>query len=388
MYCQLNKATSPMCLITDQAEVCHYDAHARAEVIADYLEEQFRPNPPPRQPFHQDLFLSPTALHRIVLRRSKKKANGISVAELRHLPKRAILAMNSIQRYTPQRPLPLYLEKGQSYYDLESGEVPAQTGESSAYHPAITRGEYLRACPAKKIALLPVPATGTIRVWQWPLHHATTNKSTALPSIREELWTIYGDRTPGYGEGLRQGVPHGSCLSSDLYASYTDDIATLQGHPEDWEDYVMLALYADDSVASSRRADLAAKKIEQVFKVLPEWLEKWKMAINVDHVIQMSRAAHAKLRPVLASRLPIRTKIEIYNSYIRSHLTYAAPIRRHPMTREGSASHETMPGSEPRLMPVRASARLQMNPRRDGFDDPETSLIGRSLKDESDNSRN
>ncbi|GBP72159.1 hypothetical protein EVAR_49750_1 [Eumeta japonica] len=51
----------------------------------------------------------------------------------------------------------------------------------------------------------------------------------------------------------------------------------------DWEDDVMLALYADDSTyfASSRRADLAAKRIQRVLDQLPEWLDKWRMAVNV-----------------------------------------------------------------------------------------------------------
>ncbi|GBP82097.1 RNA-directed DNA polymerase from mobile element jockey [Eumeta japonica] len=40
----------------------------------------------------------------------------------------------------------------------------------------------------------------------------------------------------------RAGVPQGSCLSSELYALYTDDIPTLRGHLEDWKDDVILAL--------------------------------------------------------------------------------------------------------------------------------------------------
>ncbi|GBP76203.1 RNA-directed DNA polymerase from mobile element jockey [Eumeta japonica] len=172
---------------------------------------------------------------------------------------------------------------------------------------------------------------------------------------------------------IEAGVPQGSCLSPELYAVYTDDIPTLHGHLEDWEDDVMLALYADDSAyfALSRRADLAAKRIQRVLDQLPEWLDKWRMAVNVsktaalltgsqrnmpdqlrlrgqavewntrvryrvhidrslrmtpqtDHVIQTSRP-RAKLRPILASRLPISTKVAIYKCYIRSRLTYAAP---------------------------------------------------------------
>ncbi|GBP53849.1 hypothetical protein EVAR_42569_1 [Eumeta japonica] len=37
------------------------------------------------------------------------------------------------------------------------------------------------------------------------------------------------------------------------------------------------------------------------------------MIPQVDHVIQQSRATRAKLRPILTSRLPTRTKIAIYN---------------------------------------------------------------------------
>ncbi|GBP30312.1 RNA-directed DNA polymerase from mobile element jockey [Eumeta japonica] len=157
--------------------------------------------------------------------------------------------------------------------------------------------------------------------------------------------------------------------------SRTTDGSSSEAPDSDWEDDVMLALYADDSAyfASSRRADLAAKRIQRVLDLLSEWLDKWRMAVNVsktaalltgsqrnmpdqlrlrgqavewntrvrylgvhidrslrmtpqiDHVIQMSRAARAKLRPILASRLPIRTKVAIYKCYVRSRLTYAAP---------------------------------------------------------------
>ncbi|GBP54719.1 RNA-directed DNA polymerase from mobile element jockey [Eumeta japonica] len=71
---------------------------------------------------------------------------------------------------------------------------------------------------------------------------------------------------------IQAGVPQGSCLFLGLYATYTDDIPTLRGHIKDWEDDVMLALFADDSAyfTSSRRADIAARKIQRVFDVLSE----------------------------------------------------------------------------------------------------------------------
>ncbi|GBP80719.1 hypothetical protein EVAR_53087_1 [Eumeta japonica] len=52
---------------------------------------------------------------------------------------------------------------------------------------------------------------------------------------------------------------------------------------QDWEDDVMLAMYANDSTyfASFRRVDLAARKIQRVFDVLPDRLDKWRMTVNV-----------------------------------------------------------------------------------------------------------
>ncbi|GBP69108.1 RNA-directed DNA polymerase from mobile element jockey [Eumeta japonica] len=111
----------------------------------------------------------------------------------------------------------------------------------------------------------------------------------------------------------------------------------------------MLAPYADDSAyfASSRRADLAAKRIQRVFDLLSKWLYKWRMAVDVSKTAALltgsqrilsdqlrlrgqtmnrtARAVRLRLRPILVSRLPTRTKIAIYKCYIRSRPTYAAP---------------------------------------------------------------
>ncbi|GBP42303.1 RNA-directed DNA polymerase from mobile element jockey [Eumeta japonica] len=62
---------------------------------------------------------------------------------------------------------------------------------------------------------------------------------------------------------IHTGVPQVSYLSPCLYAAFTDDISTLVGQLQDWEQDVVLALYANDSVyvASSRRADLTVAKL-------------------------------------------------------------------------------------------------------------------------------
>ncbi|KAJ0173910.1 hypothetical protein K1T71_010056 [Dendrolimus kikuchii] len=174
---------------------------------------------------------------------------------------------------------------------------------------------------------------------------------------------------------INAGVPQGSCLSPALYGLYTDDIPTLAGSLHPWEKDVTLALYADDSAffATSQGVDMAARRMQRVLDKLPVWLDKWRMAVNVgktaallvtrrrykpeplklrgqeiewqtsvkylgvhidrslsmclqaERVINETRAAGALLRPVLDSKLPLRTKIGVYKTYLRSRLTYAAP---------------------------------------------------------------
>ncbi|GBP31825.1 RNA-directed DNA polymerase from mobile element jockey [Eumeta japonica] len=163
---------------------------------------------------------------------------------------------------------------------------------------------------------------------------------------------------------IHAGVPQGSCLSPCLYAIYTSDIPTLVGQLQEWEEDIVLALYADDIFASSRRADLAVAKLQRVLDLLPDWLDKWRVAVNmtktaalltgqqrimppklrlrgqevewqtrvrnlsvqidrsmrmvaqVEHDIYQSRAAQSMLRPVLRSYLPLRAKVALYKGYI------------------------------------------------------------------------
>ncbi|GBP33481.1 RNA-directed DNA polymerase from mobile element jockey [Eumeta japonica] len=48
------KAAAPKCPITDRSGVCRYNAKAQAQVIAEYLTEQFIPNPPATSPNLQE----------------------------------------------------------------------------------------------------------------------------------------------------------------------------------------------------------------------------------------------------------------------------------------------------------------------------------------------
>ncbi|GBP30602.1 RNA-directed DNA polymerase from mobile element jockey [Eumeta japonica] len=143
----------------------------------------------------------------------------------------------------------------------------------------------------------------------------------------------------------------------------------------DWEEDVVLALYADDSdyLASPCRADLAVAKLQRVLDLLLDWMDKCRVAVNVtktaalltgqqrimppkqrlrglevewqtrvpylgvqidcsmrmaaqvEHVTHLSRAARIMLCLVLRSHLPLRAKVTLYKDYIRSRLAYTAP---------------------------------------------------------------
>ncbi|GBP19939.1 Probable RNA-directed DNA polymerase from transposon X-element [Eumeta japonica] len=415
---QLTRAAAPKCPITDRSGVWRYDAKARAEVIAEHLAEQFTPNPPatspslqehhaqvrcrveefmatalpaPGRPVHhpsrtpQDYHTSP--------QKESPGTGGVSTAALRHLPRRAIVAMNRVfNGILRTGHFPEECKRGKIITIPKTGKDPRKPENIRPITLLSHVAKTFERALLTKLRLFLTPrqeqygfreghstSLQLIRV----LHYLASERNCERYTVAVLL-----DMEKAFDRFLRRrrrrtirptperaGVPQGSCLSPELYAVYTDDIPMLHGHLEDWEDDVMLALYADDSAyfASSRRADLAAKKIQRVLDLLPEWLDKWRMAVNVsktaalltgsqrnmpdqlrlrgqavewntrvrylgvhidrslrmtpqvDHVIQTSRAARAKLRPILASRLPISTKVAIYKCYIRSRLTYAAP---------------------------------------------------------------
>ncbi|GBP78731.1 RNA-directed DNA polymerase from mobile element jockey [Eumeta japonica] len=86
----------------------------------------------------------------------------------------------------------------------------------------------------------------------------------------DRVWHFYATVEDATSDArpISAGVPQSSCLSPCLYAVYTED--------------VVLALYADNSayLASSRQADLAATKLQRVLDLLPDWLDRWRVAVN------------------------------------------------------------------------------------------------------------
>ncbi|CAH2107321.1 unnamed protein product [Euphydryas editha] len=76
-------------------------------------------------------------------------------------------------------------------------------------------------------------------------------------------------------------VTQDSFLSPHLYTAYTDDIPILCKHLREREEDVVLALYADDSTyfASFYYQVVATNKMQRLLDLLPDWLDKWKMAV-------------------------------------------------------------------------------------------------------------
>ncbi|GBP32965.1 hypothetical protein EVAR_20145_1 [Eumeta japonica] len=99
--------------------------------------------------------------------------------------------------------------------------------------------------------------TGTIQFLQRTLNHTVACTGDASPSVQRELHTIYGGSTLGYGKvgkllcRCRRDTLHPRSILAGFQANYLshnpyatlNDILTLQGHHEDWEDRVMLAYY-------------------------------------------------------------------------------------------------------------------------------------------------
>lgn len=265
------------------------------------------------------------------------------------------------------------------------------------------------------------------RVWHEGLIHKMTRTTTPPALIRivasfladRQFFVTVENASSGHKK-INAGVPQGSCVSPILYAAFTDDIPVLEDLLPG-ERGVMLSLFADDSayIASSRRATIAAGRIQRVLDILPEWLDKWRMAVNVGktaalltgsqhratrprplqlrgqdvkwektvkylgvlidtklsmrsqttHAVHQAKAARALLGPVLRSKLPLRTKVGIYKTYIRTRLTYAAP-----------AWYALCPASQKKRLQVVQNVTLRMISGAGRY--VRNDVIGRDLKTE------
>ncbi|GBP31516.1 RNA-directed DNA polymerase from mobile element jockey [Eumeta japonica] len=95
---------------------------------------------------------------------------------------------------------------------------------------------------------------------------------TVASFLKDRNFYVNVEDTTSDSHPISAGVSQGSCLSPCLYAVYTNDIPTLADQLQDWEEDVMLTLYADASayLATSRWADLAAAKFQRVLDLLPD----------------------------------------------------------------------------------------------------------------------
>lgn len=400
-------------------EILDHHAHVE-ESVSEFLS---RPTPP----LDGGYFISPMEVRKAVLRLPGRKApgcDGITNMALRHLPRRGVAALSRLfngilrtnhfpdhwktgkvivlpkpgkDRRLPAsyRPITLLPTIAKLFERLLLSRIcpsivprPEQFGFRSQHSTTLQLARVLHLLAE---ALNRSHSTAAVfldvekafdRVWHTGLIFKLTQ--TDLPPalthlvasfFRGRSFFVSVERTSSALRPAVAGVPQGSCLSPALYAHYTNDIPTLEGHLLPGERDVVLALFADDSAyfASSRSPAIAAGRMQRLLDLLPSWLDKWRIAVNVgktaallvshrrshpcklqlrgqdiewqscvrylgvdidrslrmnpqvNRALQQARAARAQLRPVLISRLPLRTKVRVYKTYVRSRLTYAAP---------------------------------------------------------------
>ncbi|GBP95972.1 RNA-directed DNA polymerase from mobile element jockey [Eumeta japonica] len=227
------------------------------------------------------------------------------------------------------------------------------------------------------------------RAWHFGLLHKLLANTQILPVLVRKVASFLevrdffaaveeaiSNRRP-----MRAGVLQGSCPSPSLYAVFTDDFPKLAGQLSNWEENVVVALYAYDSdyLASPCRADLAVAKLQRVLDLLLDWMDKCRVAVNVtktaalltgqqrimppkqrlrglevewqtrvpylgaqidcsmrmaaqvEHVTHLSRAARIMLCLVLRSHLPLRKLLCIRTTSVHGlrtqhqHSTYFVP---------------------------------------------------------------
>ena len=179
---------------------------------------------------------------------------------------------------------------------------------------------------------------------------------------------------------IRSGVPQGSIVGPTLFNLYINDI------PHDVQNQnSMIHIFADDTLISGQSWEptIAADRVQQNLILIEEWLEKWRLKINIDkcqavlfskrtshfrtlppelklfgeeiqwrneakylgvildkkllfsrHIDWTKSKAYMRLRilyPLLnyRSHLNMRTAITLYKSLIRPIMSYACPVWGH-----------------------------------------------------------
>ncbi|KOB63753.1 putative endonuclease and reverse transcriptase-like protein, partial [Operophtera brumata] len=146
----------------------------------------------------------------------------------------------------------------------------------------------------------PQPQPQPYQVPTYPESPSALFRDTPAPTMSLLQTAVYPPlpqrNTVSSTRTIAAGVPQGSCLSPALYALYTDDIPTLEGHLLPGERDVALALFADDSayLSSSRSVDIAARRMQRLLDLLPRWLDKWRMAVNVGKTAALLVSSHRR----------------------------------------------------------------------------------------------
>lgn len=188
--------------------------------------------------------------------------------------------------------------------------------------------------------------------------------------LKNRYFQIKTENVISSSRPILAGVPQGSCLSPTLYSIYTNDIAVT---PK-----TRVSLFADDTMftAHDRNAKRAIIRIQHQINSATTWFSKWRLKINtvktmailfnkrqtksspkltiLGHQIPWSTSVkylgvtldrnlsfrqhmqktvikatrtRGMLYPILnrKSPIPLKTKLQIYKTYIKPIITYAGP---------------------------------------------------------------
>jgi len=215
------------------------------------------------------------------------------------------------------------------------------------------------------------------RVWHAGLLYKLHIMGTPTPLLNiinsfltNRTFSVRINTTLSSSRPVLSGVPQGSCLSPTLYLAYTNDVPLNQN--------ARLYLFADDTMftASNINPKRAAIQLQKQLDITLTWCDKWRLSINAQKTVAvmfngpnnftshhlnlnghqipwsptskylgvtidryLTFSAHIKstvkkatavrgmLYPILnrSSPIPIKTKLNILQMYIKPILTYAGP---------------------------------------------------------------